>query len=112
MVSEVRGAGFMSGIVFAPPKSLAMGLSFETFMRIHPAMFGQVLVMRLYREHGILTQICGNNFLVLKAAPPLNATEDSLDAFLGAITSVMDVVHHSIQFWKDALVLAGSAAKI
>ena len=34
-------------------------------------MFGQVLVMRLFRDHGILTQICGNNFMVLKVAPPL-----------------------------------------
>ena len=38
-------------------------------------MFGQVLVMRLFRDHGILTQICGNNFMVLKVAPPLVATE-------------------------------------
>jgi len=81
-------------------------------MRIHAAMFGQVLVMRLYREHGILTQICGNNFLVLKAAPPLNASQESLDAFVTAITSVMETVHSSVQFWKDALVLAGRAARI
>ena len=33
-------------------------------------MFGQMLVMRLYRKHGILTQVCGNNVLVLKVAPP------------------------------------------
>lgn len=112
MVSEIRGAGFMSGIVFAPPKSLALRVSFEAFKRIHPAMFGQMLVMRLYREHGILTQICGNNFLVLKAAPPLNASEASMDAFVVGIASVMDAVHSSVQFWKDALALAGRAAKI
>jgi ornithine--oxo-acid transaminase len=112
MVSGVRGAGFMSGIVFAAPKSLTLRVSFEAFTRIHPAMFGQMLVMRLYREHGILTQICGNNFLVLKAAPPLNASEESMDAFVTAITSVMDAVHSSFHFWKDALALAGRAAKI
>ncbi len=112
MVAEVRGAGFFTGIVFHAPKSLALRLSYEAFNRVHPAMFGQMLVMRLYREHGILTQICGNDFLVLKAAPPLNASEESLDAFLLAIVSVMESVHSSVQFWKDALSLAGRAVKI
>lgn len=112
MVSEVRGVGFFSGIVFAPPKSLALRLSFEAFTRVHPALFGQMVVMRLYREHGILTQICGNNFLVLKAAPPLNASEESLEAFIAAIVEVMDAVHSSLQFWRDALFLAGRAVKI
>jgi ornithine--oxo-acid transaminase len=112
MVAEVRGAGFFSGIVFRAPKSLALRLSFEAFNRIHPAMFGQMLVMRLYREHGILTQICGNDFLVLKAAPPLNASEESLDAFVTAIVSVMEAVHSSVRFWKDALSLAGRAVRI
>ena len=83
MVSEVRGAGFFSGIVFATrPSRWRCDSPIEAFNRVHPAMFGQMLVMRLYREHGILTQICGNDFLVLKAAPPLNASEESLDAFV------------------------------
>lgn len=112
MVQEVRGLGYFSGIVFGAPKSLALRLSFEAFMRIHPAMFGQMLVMRLYREHGILTQICGNNFLVLKAAPPLNASNASLEAFLEAIRSTMEYVHHSGSFWADALRLASRAARI
>ncbi len=112
MVREVRGLGFFSGIVFAPPRALALRLSFEAFARVHPAMFGQMLVMRLYREHGILTQICGNNFLVLKAAPPLTASEAALDAFVDAMESVMEYVHSSLSFWTDALHLAARAVRI
>ncbi|HEY0794722.1 MAG TPA: aspartate aminotransferase family protein [Acidisarcina sp.] len=112
MVSEVRGRGFLSGIVFGAPRSLRLRLSYETFTRIHPALFGQMLVMRMFRDHGILTQICGNNFSVLKAAPPLNAEEKSLDAFVRAITEVMEQVHSSRRFWSDALTLAGRAIKI
>lgn len=112
MVREVRGLGQFSGIVFGPPRSLALRLSFEAFSRIHPAMFGQMLVMRLYREHGILTQICGNNFLVLKAAPPLNAKPESLEHFVFAIRSVMEYVHSSRSFWADALSLAARAVRI
>jgi len=112
MVSEVRGLGYLNGIVFGPPKSLALRLSYEAFRRIHPAMFGQMLVMRLYRDHGILTQICGNNFLVLKAAPPLNTSEASLNHFVTALREVMEVVHSSKRFWQDALQLAARAVKI
>jgi ornithine--oxo-acid transaminase len=112
MVREVRGMGYFSGIVFGPPKSLGLRLSFEAFARIHPAMFGQMLVMRMYREHGILTQICGNNFLVLKAAPPLNSSPESLVSFVTAIRSVMEYVHSSRTFWADALSLAARAVRI
>jgi ornithine--oxo-acid transaminase len=71
MVAEVRGLGLLNGIVFRPPKQVRLRLAFESFRHIHPAMFGQVIVMRLFREQRILTQMCGNNFMVLKVAPPL-----------------------------------------
>jgi ornithine--oxo-acid transaminase len=71
IVKEVRGLGMLSGIEFKPPQKLALRALYEAFHRIHPAMFGQVIVMRMFREKNILTQICGNNFMVLKAAPPL-----------------------------------------
>ena len=75
-------------------------------------MFGQIIVMRLYRDHGILTQICGNNFMVLKAAPPLNVSDESLEAFTRALTAVLEVVHSSKRFWQDALELAGRAIRV
>jgi len=62
---------------------------YEAFHKIHPAMFGQILVMRMFREKGILTQICGNNFMVLKAAPPLMVTEAQLARFVEGIRDVV-----------------------
>src|SRR5215469_9920032 len=62
MVCEVRGAGLMNGIVFDTPRQLKLQLPFEAFRAIHPGMFGQMLVRRLFHEHHILSQICGNNF--------------------------------------------------
>lgn len=112
MVSEVRGLGFFSGIVFGPPRSLRLRLSYEAFKRIHPAMFGQMVVMRLFREHGILTQICGNHFMVLKAAPPLNVKEASLEHFATSLRQVLEGVHSSKRFWQEALQLAARAVKI
>jgi ornithine--oxo-acid transaminase len=58
-------------------------------------MFGQIVVMRLYNDHRILTQVCGNNFMVLKVAPPLIVTEEQLDNFVAAARSVVDLMHNS-----------------
>ena len=106
MVAEVRGLGLLNGIEFQAPRSLKLRVPFEAFMAIHKGMFGQVVVMRLFRDHGMLTQICGNNFLVLKVAPPLVVEEGQIDEFVGAITEVVDLMHNSASFWAEALGLA------
>ena len=100
------------GIEFQAPQSLRLRIPFEAFLRIHPAMFGQILVMRLFRDSGILTQICGNNFMVLKAAPPLVVTEGQINEFVAAIADVVKLAHSSASFWSEALGLARRAIRI
>jgi ornithine--oxo-acid transaminase len=112
MVKEVRGAGMLSGIEFQAPRQLRLRAPFEAFRHIHPGMFGQILVMRLFRDKNILTQVCGNNFMVLKAAPPLVATEGQLDEFVTAIREVVETAHASAGFWSEALGLARRAIDI
>jgi ornithine--oxo-acid transaminase len=102
-VKEVRGMGLLNGIEFIPPKKLAFRVLYEAFNKIHPAMFGQIVVMRMFREKGMLTQICGNNFMVLKAAPPLTATSEQLDEFVRAIRDVVEMAQTSPAFWTEAL---------
>lgn len=112
IVNEVRGLGLLNGIEFRAPKRLALRALYEAFYRIHPAMFGQVMVMRMFREKNILTQICGNNFMVLKAAPPLVVSEAELDRFVKAIRDVVEVADSSVAFWTEALHLAKRAINI
>ena len=112
MVEEVRGLGLLNGIAFKAPRKLRLRVPFEAFRNIHPAMFGQLVVMRLFRDHGILTQICGNNFMVLKAAPPLVVDEEQACGFVRAITAVVDLMHTSATFWTEALGLARRVGNI
>jgi len=112
MVKEVRGAGMLSGIEFGAPHSLRLRVAFESFRRIHPAMFGQVMVMRLFRDHGMLTQICGNDFLVLKVAPPLVISEEQMFEFVESVREVVHLAHHSTGFWSEALGLARRAVNV
>jgi len=112
MIDEIRGLGLLNGIAFKPPRKLRLRVLFEGFHNIHPAMFGQLVVMRLFRDHGILTQICGNNFMVLKAAPPLVVNEEQADEFVRAMTAVVDLMHTSATFWTEALGLARRVGNI
>jgi ornithine--oxo-acid transaminase len=104
--------GMLSGIEFRAPLKLSLRVLYEAFHRIHPAMFGQVIVMRMFREKNILTQICGNNFMVLKAAPPLSVSEEQLQEFVEAIRSVTELADASVTFWTEALNLARRAVNI
>jgi ornithine--oxo-acid transaminase len=112
IVKEVRGMGMLSGIEFRAPLKLSLRVLYEAFHRIHPAMFGQVIVMRMFREKNILTQICGNNFMVLKVAPPLSVSEEQLQEFVEAIRSVTELADASVTFWTEALNLARRAVNI
>jgi len=71
-----------------------------------------VLVMRLFRDHDMLTQICGNNFMVLKVAPPLVTGERHLEQFVAAVRNVVDLAHNSAGFWGEALGLAWRAVNL
>jgi ornithine--oxo-acid transaminase len=112
IVDEIRGAGLFCGIAFKPPRKLSLRASYEAFMAIHPAMFGQVLVMRLFNDHNILTQICGNNFTVLKVAPPLIVTKRQIDKCVAAIRAVVELANTPSVFWSEALGLARRAVNI
>lgn len=112
MVKEVRGEGLFCGIEFQPPRQWTLRASYEAFKRIHPGMFGQMLVMNLFRDKGILTQMCGNNFQVLKVAPPLVVTDAQIDEFVAKMGEVVESIHSSTTFWTEALGLARRVANI
>ena len=109
MVKEIRGKGLLLGIEFTAPPGFALRIPFEAFAKIHPAMFGQILVMRLFRDGGILTQICGNDFMVLKVAPPLVVTSQQTTEFVASVRKVVELAHHPGPFWSEALGLARRA---
>ena len=106
MIKEIRGVGLSNGIEFTAPQSIKLRLALETLKQVHAGMFGQMVVMRLFREKNILTRMCGNNFMVLKAAPPLTVTEEQVDKFVASMREVVELIHTSASFWTDAVGLA------
>ncbi len=109
MVEEIRGLGLLMGIAFRAPKQLRLRVPYEAFGAVHAGMFGQIVVMRMFRDHGFLTQVCGNNFMVLKVAPPLVVEDAQMDTFVGAMREVLELANSPGAFWSEALGLARRA---
>jgi len=61
--------------------------------------------MRFFRQERILTQMCGNNFMILKTAPPLVANPAQIRRFADAAEQVVSDLHNSTAFWSDSMAL-------
>jgi hypothetical protein len=53
--------------------------------------------------------MCGNNYRVVKASPPLTSSEEEIGRFLEGFERVLDRIHSGLGFWSQGLVIAGKA---
>jgi ornithine--oxo-acid transaminase len=89
IVREVRGLGMIWGLELGPPAGFAARRVWEAIERRQPGLFAQMVVVPLFHEHRILTQVAGHRINVIKALPPLTTTEDDLRWFATALGSVL-----------------------
>jgi ornithine--oxo-acid transaminase len=83
VVRDVRGLGLMWAIEFEEPPGGSR--TWKLLERIQPGLFSQLVVVPLFRDHRILSQVAGHGLNVLKAIPPLVVTEEDLDWFGSAL---------------------------
>jgi ornithine--oxo-acid transaminase len=83
VVHDVRGLGLLWAIEFAEPASGRR--SYRLLDRVQPGLFAQVVVVPLFKEHRILSQVAGHKIPVIKGIPPLTISEDDLDWFADAL---------------------------
>ncbi len=75
-------------------------------------LFAQAVVIQLYNEHNILTQVTGHNQEIVKLLPPLIMTEVEVDAIINALDSVLDQCRKFPgSVWSVGKQLVGAAAK-
>ena len=80
MVHEVRGRGFMIGIEFRRPKSMRLRAQWSLLESMRTGLFTQLVIVPLFRDHRILTQVAGDHQNVLKILPPLITTDEQADS--------------------------------
>ena len=83
VVRDVRGLGLLWAIEFAEPDGGRR--SYRLLDRVQPGLFAQVIVVPLFRDHRILSQVAGHGIAVIKGIPPLTLTEDDLVSFANAL---------------------------
>ena len=94
VVRDVRGLGLMWAIEFGPPAGRAARRVWDMVERRQPGLFAQVVVIPLFREHRILTQVAGHHMNVIKAIPPLVIAEEDVRRFAAALDAVLSDNEH------------------
>jgi ornithine--oxo-acid transaminase len=80
VVRDVRGLGLMWAIEFEGD-----GRMYRMLERAQRGLFAQLVVVPLFSEHRILTQVAGHDMAVVKILPPLMLGDDDLDCFVDAL---------------------------
>jgi ornithine--oxo-acid transaminase len=87
VVKDVRGLGLIWAIEFEEPSGGSR--SWRMLERVQPGLFAQLVVVPLFSEHKILTQVAGHDSNVIKILPPLVLSEDDVDWFVGALDATL-----------------------
>ena len=83
VVKDVRGLGLLWAIEFEEPPGGSR--TWKLLERIQPGLFSQLVVVPLFRDHRILSQVAGHGMNVLKAIPPLVVDEEDVAWFVSAL---------------------------
>lgn len=76
VVRDVRGLGLMWAIEFGEPATRRR--TYRLVERLQHGLFAQLVVVPLFSEHRILSQVAGHGIPVIKALPALTIADDDL----------------------------------
>lgn len=111
-IHAVRGKGLMTGVEFGPPRSLRLKPAWMLLHGAQNGLFAQAVVMQLFAEHDILTQVAGHHQEVIKFLPPYIITDDEVDRIVTAMDRVLEECRRFPgPVWSVGKQLASAAAR-
>jgi len=93
LVKDVRGKGLMIGIEFGPPRSLKLKASWNALAMVNSSLFCQLIVIPLFKDHKILSQVAGHDIHTIKLLPPLIITQADCDWIERSFDAVIADAH-------------------
>jgi ornithine--oxo-acid transaminase len=93
LLAEVRGQGLIIGLEFGKPRSLKLRTGWNMLQAARRGLFAQMVVVALFQNHRILTQVSGDFMDVIKLIPPLTIGEAEVRLFRDAFAEVMRDAH-------------------
>jgi ornithine--oxo-acid transaminase len=93
LVKAVRGKGLMIGIEFGSPRSLKLKAAWNALEMANRGLFCQIIVIPLFKDHKILTQVAGHGIHTIKLLPPLIITDSDCDWIEKSFDAVIADAH-------------------
>jgi ornithine--oxo-acid transaminase len=88
VVKDVRGLGLMWAIELGEPEAGGR-TTYRLLERMQPALFSQLVVVPLFTDHRVLSQVAGHGLNVIKGLPPLVLSEDDVEWFATALDATL-----------------------
>ena len=88
VVKDVRGLGLMWAIELGEPEQGGR-TAYRLLERMQPALFSQLVVVPLFTEHRVLSQVAGHGLNVIKGLPALVLSEEDVDWFVTALDATL-----------------------
>jgi ornithine--oxo-acid transaminase len=112
LVKDVRGKGLMLGIEFGEPQSLKLRTSWNILEMANRGLFCQLIVIPLFKEHKILSQVAGHDIHTIKLLPPLIISEADCAWIERSFDTVIANAHHVPgAIWSLGKTLADNAIR-
>jgi ornithine--oxo-acid transaminase len=89
VVRDVRGLGLMWAIEFHGD-----GFAYRMLERAQQGLFAQLVVVPLFKDRHILTQVAGHKMAVLKVLPPLMISDADVEEFVDALHETIAEAQH------------------
>ena len=70
------------------------GVTYRLLERAQAGLFAQLVVVPLFSDHRILTQVAGHKMAVLKVLPPLVISDEDVDEFVDALRTTTEQAQH------------------
>jgi ornithine--oxo-acid transaminase len=93
LVKSARGKGLMIGIEFGAPQSLKLRASWNVLETVSAGLFCQLIVIPLFKDHKILTQVAGHASHTIKLLPALTISEADCEWIERAFAAVIADAH-------------------
>ena len=90
VLADVRGRGLMIGLEFGKPSSLRARTGWNMLQKARVGLFAQMVVVALFAQHRILTQVSGDHMEVIKLIPPLMIGDTEVKLFTDALAEVLE----------------------
>jgi ornithine--oxo-acid transaminase len=111
VVLGVRGLGLAWAMEFGEPTGGGR-TTYRMIERAQRGLFAQLVVVPLFTQHHILSQVAGHDMAVIRILPPLVVTDDDVEEFATALrATIKDAQRMPRSLTKFALSAASAGVR-